>query len=98
MSTDSDAAARRIMNQFGEESRIPYLNIDEGDVGVLIAVPIIAHFVHSRDDRPLAAARGSPATSVFRRECSVREYPRPSSTQRSIRSPISAISSDSGYA
>jgi len=30
MSIDPDAAARRIMNQFGEESRIPYLNIEEG--------------------------------------------------------------------
>jgi len=37
MSLDPDAAARRIMNQFGEESHIPYLNIEEGDVGVLIA-------------------------------------------------------------
>jgi len=34
---DQDAAARRIMDQFGEESRIPYLNIEEGDVGVLIS-------------------------------------------------------------
>ena len=47
MSTDRDAAARRIMDQFGEESRIPYLHIDEGDVGVLIAVPIIGLFVAS---------------------------------------------------
>jgi len=38
---DQDAAARRIMDQFGEESRIPYLNIEEGDVGVLISFPII---------------------------------------------------------
>jgi len=29
------------MDQFGEESRIPYLNIEEGDVGVLISFPII---------------------------------------------------------
>ncbi|GGN24759.1 hypothetical protein [Halarchaeum nitratireducens] len=41
MATDPDAAARRIMNQFGEESRIPYFNIEEGDVGVLIAFPIM---------------------------------------------------------
>jgi len=47
MSTDPDAAARRIMNQFGEESRIPYLNIEEGDVGVLIAFPIIGLFIAS---------------------------------------------------
>jgi len=38
---DQDAAARRIMDQFGEENRIPYLNIEEGDVGVLISFPII---------------------------------------------------------
>ncbi|WP_423998352.1 hypothetical protein [Halorubrum trapanicum] len=41
MPTDQDAAARRIMEEFGEESRIPYLNIEEGDVGVLIAFPIV---------------------------------------------------------
>lgn len=35
------AAARRIMQQFGEASRIPYLNIEEGDVGVLIAIPVV---------------------------------------------------------
>jgi len=45
MTTDEDAAARRIMDQFGEESRIPYLNIEEGDVGVLIAFPILGLFV-----------------------------------------------------
>jgi len=45
MSTDQDAAARRIMDQFGEESRIPYLNIEEGDVGVLIAFPIVGLFI-----------------------------------------------------
>ncbi|WP_089699607.1 hypothetical protein [Halogranum gelatinilyticum] len=45
MSMDQDTAARRIMNQFGEESRIPYLNIEEGDVGVLIAFPIIGLFI-----------------------------------------------------
>ncbi len=45
MSIDQDAAARRIMDQFGEESRIPYLNIEEGDVGVLIAFPIVGLFI-----------------------------------------------------
>jgi len=45
MSTDQDAAARRIMDQFGEENRIPYLNIEEGDVGVLIAFPIVGLFI-----------------------------------------------------
>jgi len=33
------------MNQFGEENRIPYLNIEEGDVGVLIAFPLIGLFI-----------------------------------------------------
>jgi len=33
------------MDQFGEESRIPYLNIEEGDVGMLIAFPIIGLFI-----------------------------------------------------
>lgn len=47
MSTDRDAAARRIMNQFGEESRIPFLNIEEGDVGVLITFPIAGLFIAS---------------------------------------------------
>jgi len=45
MSLDQDAAARRIIDQFGEESRIPYLNIEEGDVGVLIAFPILGLFI-----------------------------------------------------
>ncbi|MFC7205268.1 hypothetical protein ACFQJC_17295 [Haloferax namakaokahaiae] len=45
MSTDSDAAARRIMDQFGEESRIPFLNVEEGDVGVLIAFPLVGLFM-----------------------------------------------------
>jgi len=45
MSIDKDAASRRIMDQFGEESRIPYLNIEEGDVGVLIVFPIVGLFI-----------------------------------------------------
>ncbi|QOS13387.1 uncharacterized protein HfgLR_20735 (plasmid) [Haloferax gibbonsii] len=45
MSTDLDAAARRIMDQFGEESRIPFLNVEEGDVGVLIAFPLVGLFI-----------------------------------------------------
>nr|WP_267644151.1 hypothetical protein [Haloarchaeobius amylolyticus] len=32
------------MDEFGEESHIPYLNIEEGDVGVLIAFPILGLF------------------------------------------------------
>ncbi|MWV38817.1 hypothetical protein [Natrialba sp. INN-245] len=38
--TDRDAAARRIMNELGEENRIPIVNIDEGDVYVLLGLPI----------------------------------------------------------
>ncbi|WP_435362305.1 hypothetical protein [Haloarchaeobius sp. DFWS5] len=45
MPLDHDAAARRIMDEFGEESRIPYLNVEEGDVGVLVAFPIIGLFI-----------------------------------------------------
>jgi len=45
MSTDKDAVARRIMDQFGEESRIPLSQHRGGDVGVLIAFPIIGLFV-----------------------------------------------------
>ncbi|SFQ13147.1 hypothetical protein SAMN05216277_1225 [Halolamina pelagica] len=35
------------MDQFGEESRIPYLNIEEGDIGVLLAFPIVGLFLAS---------------------------------------------------
>lgn len=35
-----DDAARRIIDQFGETSQVPLLNLEEGDVGVLIAFPI----------------------------------------------------------
>ncbi|ELZ89088.1 hypothetical protein [Haloferax sulfurifontis] len=45
MSTDSDAAERRLMDEFGEESRIPGLNIEEGDVGVLIVFPLLGLFI-----------------------------------------------------
>ncbi|MFC7044802.1 hypothetical protein ACFQH6_04645 [Halobacteriaceae archaeon GCM10025711] len=45
MATDEQQAARRIMDQFGEESRIPLLNIDEGDIGVLLAFPITGLFL-----------------------------------------------------
>jgi hypothetical protein len=33
------------MDELGEESRIPYLNIEEGDVGVLITFPIAGLFI-----------------------------------------------------
>ncbi|USZ71427.1 hypothetical protein [Natronosalvus halobius] len=41
MAREHDAASRRIMDEFGEESRIPLLNIDEGDVYVLVGFPIV---------------------------------------------------------
>jgi len=44
MSTDQDAASRRIMNELGEERRIPILNVEEGDIGVLLGVPILGLF------------------------------------------------------
>ncbi|SEO19416.1 hypothetical protein SAMN04487948_10116 [Halogranum amylolyticum] len=44
MPADTDAASRRIMNQFGDASRIPFLNVEEGDIGVLVACPIVGLF------------------------------------------------------
>lgn len=44
MSMDIDPS-RRIMNGLGEESRIPVLNVEEGDVGVLLGLPIAGLFV-----------------------------------------------------
>jgi hypothetical protein len=41
MTVDESSAARRIMEQFGETSQIPYLGIEEGDVGLLISIPIL---------------------------------------------------------
>jgi len=40
MTRDHDTAGRRIMDELGEESRIPILNIEEGDVYVLLGFPI----------------------------------------------------------
>jgi len=40
MSPDTDAATRRIMNELGERSHIPILNIEEGDIGVLLGFPL----------------------------------------------------------
>lgn len=37
---DRNAATRRIMDGLGEENRIPIVNIDEGDVYVLIGFPV----------------------------------------------------------
>jgi hypothetical protein len=47
MTIDNDTAARRIMNRFGEESRIPYLNIPEGDAGILIGFPLLGLLIGS---------------------------------------------------
>nr|WP_120246776.1 hypothetical protein [Halopiger aswanensis] len=38
--TDREAASRRIMNHLGEENRIPIVNVDEGDVYILLGFPI----------------------------------------------------------
>ncbi|NGM71330.1 biotin transporter BioY [Natronolimnobius sp. AArcel1] len=37
---DQDAASRRIMDELGEENRVPIVNVDEGDVYVLLGFPI----------------------------------------------------------
>lgn len=49
MSSDSthSAATRRIMNQLGEENRIPVLNVAEGDIGVLFGFPIAGLLIAS---------------------------------------------------
>jgi hypothetical protein len=49
MSSDSthSAAKRRIMNQLGEENRVPILNVAEGDIGVLFGFPITGLFIAS---------------------------------------------------
>ncbi|MDR5673559.1 hypothetical protein RH858_10455 [Halalkaliarchaeum sp. AArc-GB] len=40
MAPDNEAASRRIMDELGEENRIPIVNVDEGDVYVLFGFPI----------------------------------------------------------
>jgi hypothetical protein len=47
MSSDTSAAGRRIMNRLCEPRRIPILNVEEGDVGVLIGFPIAGLFLGS---------------------------------------------------
>ncbi|WIV68792.1 hypothetical protein [Natrialbaceae archaeon AArc-T1-2] len=37
---DRDAASRRIMDELGEENRVPIVNLEEGDVYVLLGFPI----------------------------------------------------------
>lgn len=45
MTADNDNAARRIMDELGEENRIPVVNITEGDLYVLLGFPIGGLFV-----------------------------------------------------
>ena len=47
MSRNHEAATRRIMNDLGEESRIPVLNVEEGDIGVLLGFPLTSLFIAS---------------------------------------------------
>lgn len=47
MSRSHEAATRRIMNELGEESRIPVLNVEEGDIGVLLGFPLASLFIAS---------------------------------------------------
>lgn len=47
MTSDTDAAARRIMDRIGEENRVPVLDVPEGDVGVLFGVPLAGLLVGS---------------------------------------------------
>lgn len=57
----SEPAARRIMNEFGEETRIPFLNIAEGDISVVVVFPILALVVMALaglDSLTLPAAAG----------------------------------------
>lgn len=44
---DPSHETRRIMDQFGEPSRIPLLNISEGDVGVVMGFPLAGLFLAS---------------------------------------------------
>ena len=75
MSADQDAAARRIMDQLGEESRIPYLNIEEGDVGMLIAFPIIGLFIAGLTGIESLASRSSLAGLVLASPSSTSHQP-----------------------
>lgn len=47
MAADHEPATRRLMNALGEESRIPLFNIEEGDLYVLVGLPIAGLFVGS---------------------------------------------------
>lgn len=47
MSADTSAAGRRIMDQLGEQRRIPLLNVEEGDIGVLLGFPIAGLLIGS---------------------------------------------------
>ena len=45
MTPDQGAASRRIMNSLGEETRLPIVNVREGDVGILLSFPLGGLFV-----------------------------------------------------
>ncbi|QLD90798.1 hypothetical protein HWV07_17805 [Natronomonas salina] len=45
MADEHSAAARRIMNRLGEDTRLPIVNIREGDVGVLLGFPVAGLFI-----------------------------------------------------
>jgi hypothetical protein len=58
MADDHSAAARRIMNRLGEETRLPIVNIREGDVGVLLGFPIGGLFFGATTGVDLLAVGG----------------------------------------
>ena len=43
--SEDNAAARRVMNRLGEDSRLPIVNIREGDVGILLGFPVAGLFI-----------------------------------------------------
>ena len=45
MTDEHNAAARRIMDRLGEDTRLPIVNIREGDVGILLGFPVAGLFV-----------------------------------------------------
>ncbi|WP_236639766.1 hypothetical protein [Salinigranum halophilum] len=61
MSRDTNSADRRIMDMIGEQTRVPILNIEEGDLYVLIGLPIVGLLIGGLSEfdaivLPLAAA------------------------------------------
>ena len=47
MSQKSNPARRRVMNQLGEENRLPIINAREGDVGILFGLPLAGLIIGS---------------------------------------------------